>query len=44
MERGKILKHGAAKARMTQAEILSEDFPDGQLIGSVRVRNPFAAS
>ena len=25
-------------------EILSEDFPDGQLIGSVRVRNPFAAS
>ena len=25
-------------------EILSEDFSDGQLIGSVRVRNPFAAS
>ena len=25
-------------------EILSEDFSDGQLIGSVRVRNPFLAS
>ena len=25
-------------------EILSEDFSDGQLIGSVRVRNPFAIS
>jgi predicted nucleic acid-binding protein len=25
-------------------EILSEDFSDGQLIGSVRIRNPFVAS
>lgn len=25
-------------------EILSEDFSDGQLIGSVRIRNPFAAA
>lgn len=25
-------------------EILSEDFSDGQLIGSVRIRNPFVAA
>jgi predicted nucleic acid-binding protein len=25
------------------AEILSEDFEDGRLLGSVRIRNPFAA-